>query len=152
MPASVRSCKVWSEEAEKPGPPETDFGCYGIALANALAGLEELAKNKDSLCMNSLSTSRSRILIVEDTPVNILALSAALRKGGYQISEATNGRQALDMVARIQPDLILLDVMMPEMDGFETCRRLKAGEQSRQIPVIFITGKTDSADIVKAFE
>src|SRR5262245_6609281 len=95
---------------------------------------------------------RIRRLSVEDTSVNIQTLRAALRKGGYQSCEATNGRQALDMVARIQPDLILLDVIMPEMDGFETCRRLKACEQSRQIPVIFITGKTGSADIVKGFE
>ena len=56
------------------------------------------------------------------------------------------------MLARVQPDLILLDVMMPEMDGFETCRRLKAAEQWRQIPVIFLTAKTETADIVQGFE
>ena len=56
------------------------------------------------------------------------------------------------MVARVQPDLILLDVMMPEMDGFETCRRLKAAEQWRHIPVIFLTAKTETADIVQGFE
>ncbi len=65
---------------------------------------------------------------------------------------ATNGRQALEVLARVQPDLILLDVMMPEMDGFETCRRLKAAEQWRQIPVIFLTAKTETADIVQGFE
>jgi len=94
----------------------------------------------------------SRILIVEDTPANIQVLTATLKERGYQISVAPNGRQALDVLARIRPDLILLDVMMPEMDGFETCRRLKASEQWRQIPVIFLTAKTETADIVKGFE
>ena len=94
----------------------------------------------------------SRILVVDDTPANIQALAAILKEKGYQISVATNGKQALEVLARVQPDLILLDVMMPEMDGFETCRQLKAAEQRRQIPVIFLTAKTDTADIVKGFD
>jgi class 3 adenylate cyclase len=94
----------------------------------------------------------SRILVVDDTPANIQSLAAILKGKGYQISVATNGKQALEVVARIQPDLILLDVMMPEMDGFETCRRLKAAEQWRQIPVIFLTARTETADLVQGFE
>ncbi len=94
----------------------------------------------------------SRILIVDDTPANIQALAATLKEQGYQISVATNGRQALEVVARVRPDLILLDVMMPEMDGFETCRQLKASNTSRDIPVIFLTARTETADIVKGFE
>ena len=94
----------------------------------------------------------NRILIVDDTPANIQALAAILKEKGYQISVATNGKQALDVLARVSPDLILLDVMMPEMDGFETCRRLKAAEPWRQIPVIFLTSKTETTDIVKGFE
>jgi adenylate cyclase len=94
----------------------------------------------------------SRILVVDDTPANIQALAAILKERGYQISVATNGRQALEVLGRVQPDLILLDVMMPEMDGFETCRRLKASEQWRQIPVIFLTAKTETADLVQGFE
>ncbi len=68
----------------------------------------------------------SRILVVDDTPANIQALAGTLKDQGYQISVATNGRQALEVLDRVRPDLILLDVVMPEMDGFETCRRLKA--------------------------
>ena len=94
----------------------------------------------------------NRILVVDDTPANIQALAAILKERGYQISVATNGRQALDVLERVQPDLILLDVMMPEMDGFETCRRLKASEQWRQIPIIFLTAKTETADLVQGFE
>jgi adenylate cyclase len=94
----------------------------------------------------------NRILVVDDAPANIQVLSATLKEKGYQISVATNGKQALDVLARVRPDLILLDVMMPEMDGFETCRRIKASEQWRQIPVIFLTAKTEVGDIVKGFE
>ena len=94
----------------------------------------------------------SRILVVDDTRANIQAISAILKEKGYQISVATNGRQALAVVDRVRPDLILLDVMMPEMDGFETCRQLKAAEKWRQIPVIFLTAKTETADLVQGFE
>jgi class 3 adenylate cyclase len=100
----------------------------------------------------SPSAPKGRILIVEDTPANIQTLVAILKERGYQISVAMNGKQALDALARVQPDLILLDVMMPEMDGFETCQQLKASEKWRLIPVIFLTSKTESADIVKGFE
>jgi class 3 adenylate cyclase len=94
----------------------------------------------------------SRILVVDDSPANIQALAGTLKDKGYQISVATNGRQALDVTARLRPDLILLDVMMPEMDGFETCRRLKADEATRGIPVIFLTARAETADLVQGFE
>jgi adenylate cyclase len=94
----------------------------------------------------------NRILIVDDTPANIQVLSSTLKAKGYQISVATSGLQALQIVERIRPDLILLDVMMPEMDGFETCRRLKESAASRDIPVIFLTARTETADIVRGFE
>ena len=93
-----------------------------------------------------------RILVVDDTPANIQALAGTLKEKGYQISVATNGKQALEAVQRVRPDLILLDVMMPEMDGFETCRRLKGAEGTRDIPIIFLTARTDTADIVNGFE
>ncbi len=94
----------------------------------------------------------SRILVVDDTPANIQVLSSTLKEKGYQISVAINGKQALDLLGRLRPDLILLDVMMPELDGFETCRLLKASPIWRDIPVIFLTARTEVADIVKGFE
>lgn len=94
----------------------------------------------------------NRILVVDDTPANIQVLSSTLKAKGYQISVATSGAQALEIVGRVQPDLILLDVMMPEIDGFETCRRLKESPLSSQIPVIFLTARTETPDIVKGFE
>jgi DNA-binding response OmpR family regulator len=100
----------------------------------------------------SQNANGSRILIVEDAPVNIQALTGVLRARGYQISVATNGRQALDVLARVRPDLILLDVMMPEVDGFETCAHIKASQEWRDIPIIFLTAKSDTGDIVRGFE
>jgi class 3 adenylate cyclase len=89
---------------------------------------------------------------VDDTPANIQALAATLKEKGYQLSVATNGRQALEVAGRVHPDLILLDVMMPEMDGFETCRQLKTSTATRDIPVIFLTARTETPDIVRGFE
>ena len=65
-----------------------------------------------------------RILVVDDIPANIRTVAAILKEQGYQLSVAANGRQALDVAEKIRPDLILLDVMMPELDGFETCQRI----------------------------
>lgn len=93
-----------------------------------------------------------RILVVDDTPANIQTVTAILRERGYRISVATSGRQALEIVGKVNPDLILLDVVMPELDGFETCRRLKDSEAGRQVPVIFLTARTESEDIVRGFE
>jgi adenylate cyclase len=94
----------------------------------------------------------SRILVIDDTPANIETISGVLRQHGYQISVATSGQQGLDLLSRLRPDLILLDVMMPGMDGFETCLRIKAKTDWREIPVIFLTAKTAPADIVRGFE
>ena len=93
-----------------------------------------------------------RILIVDDTPANIQILADILKREGYQLSIATNGKQALEVLQKIRPDLVLLDVMMPEMDGFETCRQMKKSAEFHDIPIIFLTSKSDTEDIVKGFE
>ncbi|MDY6954120.1 MAG: PAS domain S-box protein, partial [Thermodesulfobacteriota bacterium] len=88
-------------------------------------------------------SSKQRILVVDDAPENIRVLGETLRFD-YKISFATNGRQAIDMARSDNPpDLILLDIMMPEMDGYEVLRRLKADESTRDIPVIFVTAKSE---------
>lgn len=94
----------------------------------------------------------SRILIVDDTQRNIQVLGTILREGGYQLNVAQDGQQALDSVERTKPDLILLDIMMPVMDGFETCKRLKANPDTAEIPIIFLTAKVEAEDIVKGFD
>src|SRR6267378_4674931 len=93
-----------------------------------------------------------RSLVVDDTPANIQTVAAILKGKGYQLSVATNGKQALDALTKIRPDLILLDVMMPELDGFETCQRIKSSTAWREIPIVFLTAKTVTANIVRAFE
>jgi len=94
----------------------------------------------------------ARLLVVDDTPANIQTLAATLKPAGYQVMVATNGAQALEAMHRVVPDLILLDIMMPVMDGYEACTRIKANPAWCEIPVIFLTAKTDTADLVKAFE
>jgi len=95
---------------------------------------------------------RKLILIVDDTPTNIAVISGLL-KDSFRIKVATSGEKALAIAASAEkPDLILLDVMMPGMDGFEVCRRLKADPDTCEIPVIFLTAKTDEVDEVKGFE
>ncbi|MDE1901188.1 MAG: PleD family two-component system response regulator [Alphaproteobacteria bacterium] len=91
----------------------------------------------------------ARILIVDDNPVNVKLLSAKLSLDYYIISTATNGVEAVDKAAREQPDLILLDVMMPEMDGFEACQRLKADPATSHIPIVMLTALSDVADRVR---
>jgi putative two-component system response regulator len=89
--------------------------------------------------------TKTTILCVDDTPANLLLL-VELLKGAYRVKTAVNGPQALQIVAASPPDIILLDVMMPGMDGLEVCRRLKADPGSRSIPVLFLTAKTDIED------
>lgn len=94
----------------------------------------------------------SRILVVEDQPSNIQMVTGILRGKDYLVSVATSGLRALEVLAAVRPDLILLDVMMPEVDGFETCVRIKAVPEWRDIPIIFLTARTEPADIVRGFE
>ena len=96
-------------------------------------------------------SSDARILIVDDTLQNIQVLGTILREEGYQLNVAQNGVQALEAVQKILPDLILLDIMMPEMDGFEACRHLKEDAKTRDIPIIFLTAKIETEDIVHGF-
>ncbi len=91
------------------------------------------------------------ILLVDDSPVNIEILTDSLSR--YKLTTANNGEEALEIAfSRQKPDLILLDVIMPGMDGYEVCRFLKANELTRDIPIIFITGQTDPENILKGFE
>jgi diguanylate cyclase (GGDEF)-like protein len=89
----------------------------------------------------------SKILIVDDTPHNIDVLSATLSDEHFELMAATSGARALELAARGRPDLVLLDVMMPGMDGFEVCRRLKADPATDDIPVIFVTARTDDVSL-----
>lgn len=102
--------------------------------------------------MSQPSTDQPRIIIVDDTPESLEMLSQLLMIKGYNIHPVTSGQEALPAIHDMQPDLVLLDIMMPDMNGFEVCRHLKADAQTRDIPVIFISALHEAIDKVKAFE
>jgi signal transduction histidine kinase len=99
----------------------------------------------------SADTHNATILIVDDTPINLRVIVESLEGQGYQIVVATRGEEALRRALYVQPDLILLDVMMPDVNGFEICRRLKAQPVTRDIPVIFMTSLASVDDKVTGF-
>jgi two-component system, sensor histidine kinase and response regulator len=98
------------------------------------------------------STPLARILLVDDTPANLYLLSTILVKQGYEVRQATSGKMALESVKKVLPDLILLDIMMPDMSGYEVCRHLKAADLTYDIPVIFLSALDDSKNKVLAFD
>ncbi len=102
--------------------------------------------------MYSHINDQLNILIVDDTPDNLRVLSAILATQGYEVRKALNGKMALSACQILLPDLILLDINMPEMNGYEVCQRLKADETTRVVPVIFISALNDVLDKVKAFD
>src|SRR5215510_12050127 len=96
-------------------------------------------------------TGTASILVVDDTPANIGFLLETLSKAGYRVRVATDGESALEQAQYSPPCLVLLDVMMPGIDGFETCRRLRLIPQFAKTPVIFMTALSEAQDKVKAF-
>lgn len=104
--------------------------------------------------MNSSTVNKYNgwdILIVDDTPVNLRALAHILTKEGYKVRKALNGKMALTACQTTIPDLILLDILMPELDGYEVCSLLKADEKTREIPVIFLSALDTPSDKAKAY-
>ena len=103
--------------------------------------------------MTTLTTFEGDIaLIVDDVPENLALLSDALSEAGYSVLVATDGMSALELLQRVTPDIILLDAVMPGIDGFETCRRIKQMEAVRNVPVMFMTGLTETEHVVQGFE
>ncbi len=104
--------------------------------------------------MNSdLLTEKNNILVVDDVPTNLQILTHILTKRGqYEVHTAKNGQAALIAVSKLMPDLILLDIMMPEMDGYEVCAQLKANPQTQDIPIIFVSALSETVDKVKSFK
>jgi DNA-binding response OmpR family regulator len=102
--------------------------------------------------MNPKNSERSIILIVDDNQTNLDVLFELLRNYGFKVLVALDGESAIEQTEYIHPDLILLDIMMPGIDGFETCRRLKADPPTRDIPIIFMSALSDTIDKVKGFQ
>ncbi|MDM8551620.1 hybrid sensor histidine kinase/response regulator [Desulfobacterales bacterium HSG2] len=102
--------------------------------------------------MDKTDNREWRILVTDDEPANLQMLMQIFQQDQYSMAFATSGADALEAVEKIRPDLILLDIMMPEMDGHEVCRRLKENEKTREIPVIFVTAMNEMEDETKGFE
>jgi two-component system sensor histidine kinase/response regulator len=100
----------------------------------------------------NVNPSDYRILIVDDVPSNILLLEALLGNRKFNLLTATSGQQALDIAKKEKPDLVLLDVMMPDMSGFEVAEKLKADADTAYVPILFLTALNATADIVRGFE
>ena len=98
------------------------------------------------------SKSVNIILVVDDSPDSLSLINDTLEQNGFDVLVALEGRQALTIVERIKPDMILLDAIMPHMDGFETCKELKKRAGIADIPVIFMTGLTDTESVIKGLE
>lgn len=99
-----------------------------------------------------MENRKKLVLIVDDNSENRKVLGSLLVEHGYDVGIAVDGPKALEFLKNEQPDLILLDVMMPGMDGFEVCEKLKSNLKTKSIPVIFLTAKTNTEDIVKGFK
>jgi DNA-binding response OmpR family regulator/DNA-binding CsgD family transcriptional regulator len=100
----------------------------------------------------NFNTEAGLVLVVDDVPENLAVLHDALDESGFTVLVANSGETALQRAIEAQPHIILLDAIMPGMDGFETCRRLKANLATRHIPVVFMTGLTEAEHVVTAFE
>lgn len=98
------------------------------------------------------SKKQADILIVDDVPDNIRFLSSFLLEQGYQVRKAINGQMALRAITTLMPDLILLDVNLPDINGYEVCRQLKRDALTKAIPIIFLSAGNESIDKVKAFQ
>ncbi|MCP4130652.1 MAG: diguanylate cyclase [bacterium] len=106
----------------------------------------------ESGCYVDLEDNSALILLVDDIPDNIQVLHQILRSQGYSFAIATNWNETYHLVNNQIPDLILLDIMLPGIDGFEICKRLKQNEKTVDVPIIFLTAKTELEDKIKAFE
>ncbi len=93
-----------------------------------------------------------RILIVDDEPNILLSLDFLMRKSGYSVLLARNGNEALEHIQQSKPDLILLDIMMPDVDGYEICQKTKSNPDTSHIKIIFLTAKSKESDIAKGLE
>src|SRR5512141_3054478 len=97
-------------------------------------------------------TDKGQLLAVDDTPASLKLLTDILKEEGYEVRSAISGELALHAAASEPPELILLDIRMPEMDGFEVCRRLKATPSTRNVPVIFVSALSETDEKVQGFK
>src|ERR1700755_1533309 len=95
---------------------------------------------------------RTTVLVVDDTPESLCFLTSMLVSAGMTVLTAADGLAAIEVLEQVMPDLLLMDAIMPGLDGFETTRRIKSDQRFRHLPVIFMTGLTEAEHVVRAFE
>ncbi len=93
-----------------------------------------------------------KILVVDDDPYILMSLEFLMKKNNYQVMIARNGTEAMDSINTLKPDLILLDIMMPDVDGYSICKHVKSKKELKNIHVVFISAKTKEADIEKGYQ
>ncbi len=123
---------------------------------NALAQAKARGKNRihciEKEAKTALEENKHTVLIVDDDEVNVKLLEALISTSGYQVLKAFNGEEAIKQISKFDVDLVLLDIMMPDMDGYEVCRRIKSNDNTRMIPVIALTALREVNDKIKAIE
>ena len=97
------------------------------------------------------TTTKGKVLVVDDEPNILMSLEFLMRKSGYEVFIARNGAEALQLVHEQRPNVLVLDIMMPEVDGYEVCQHIKAHPELRHIRVIFLSAKSKEADIEKGY-
>ena len=121
-------------------------------MQSATAGSPRPESDRSAMKHIDLNPADYKILVVDDIATNAMLLKAVLGRAKYRIVTATGGHEALEQVEREKPDLVLLDIMMPDMDGYEVMRRLRADPRWEDLPVIFLTALNNTRDIVKGFK
>lgn len=106
----------------------------------------------DGVSINSSDPSAKIVLGVDDAPENLFLLQSAVKAGGYTFMGARSGTECLSLLTRVVPRLILLDIEMPLMDGFETCRQIRAMPHLRQVPIAFLTARKTTEDVQKCIQ
>ncbi len=97
-------------------------------------------------------SEKKKILVVDDDPYILMSLEFLMKKNGFDVMVARNGTEALDIVEKQLPNLILLDIMMPDVDGYEICRYIKSSKKLKEAKVVFMSAKTKEADIKKGYD
>lgn len=94
----------------------------------------------------------AKIMVVDDESDHVFVLKIALRKGGYDVVEARSGKECLSKIARVKPDLVIMDIMMPDMNGWDVCKRIKEDPLTSSIPVSMLSVRREEEDIRKSFD
>jgi adenylate cyclase len=154
--SSLQKPNVSTRHDDNSKAPPTTTDCDRKQDASALLPLPYsssslLQQTSPKSSTDRTDAPRANILIVDDTPDNLRLLSTILTQQGYEVGKALSGEMALKSASSAPPDLILLDILMPEMNGYEVCEHLKADRKTRDIPIIFISALDDVFDKVRAF-